>query len=232
MPRPARGERGLPGGALSWRGARCEVQGPDPGAVAQGARLGGHDRGRRRARAGLRGRSGEAVSDPVGVDGADAPLRPARGRVPGPLLRPRDRLRALLPRLRPPARADRRLQRSRSRGSPLRRRRHLREAADRAAGQHDPRGRPEPPLDRRQGASRALRLGRRPRAGSLLSRPHLARARGVVLHARRQPRQLVRFARLGRGRSAPAWSARWSPTTGRRRASISGAHRPGPLAGV
>ena len=111
---------------------------PRPAArLARHDRLGGDDRRRDRDRARDQGVGREPVPDPVLVDGADAPLRPARERLRGALLRPRAREPLHLPLPRPEAGRDRRLRDAARRAAALRRRRHLRQAADRPARRPD-----------------------------------------------------------------------------------------------
>ena len=74
---------------------------------------------------------------PVLVDGADAPLRQAGERLRGALLRPRAREPLHLPLPRPEAGRDRRLRDAARRAAALRRRRDLRQAADRPARRPD-----------------------------------------------------------------------------------------------
>ena len=84
----------------------------------------------------------------------------------GVVLRPRDRVPPLLPLRLAQARADRRLRGAARRGLTVRRRRrHLRQAADRPPGRHDPRGR------------RGVRLGERA-SGSTSRTSPTSRARG------------------------------------------------------
>ena len=73
-------------------------------------RLGRHDRRRGRDRAARQGVRRQPVPDPVVVDGADAPLRPAGDRLRGALLRPGAREPVPLPPPRPASRRDHRLQ--------------------------------------------------------------------------------------------------------------------------
>ena len=160
-------------------------------------------------RARLRGGGREAVSHPVVVDGADAPLREARRVVRGALQRPRDRKPPRLPLRRSEARADRRLPGAEGR---VRHRRHVREAADRAAGRHRHRA-ARRRLDQRQARCTSPTSTRS--CATTSRRTWHVRARPLLLHGRR-PHALVRLARLGHACPARASSARCSSPTGRR----------------
>ena len=122
---------------------------PEPAAVRpRRARLGAHDRGRRPDRARAQGVGREPVPDPVLVDGAHAPLRPAGAGLRGGLQRPRPRL-PDLPRLRrPEPRRHRRLRDAASRPRQVRRGRDLRQATDRASRRDGQGGQARQHLDR------------------------------------------------------------------------------------
>ena len=132
------------GGAGGGAGARAALPQPRrpadsrPAArLARHHRLGGDDRRRDRDRARDQGVGRQPVPDPVLVDGADAPLRAARERLRGALLRPRAREPLHLPLPRPEAGRDRRLRDAARRAAALRRRRDVRQAADRPARRPD-----------------------------------------------------------------------------------------------
>ena len=105
-------------------------------------RLGRHDRRRRRDRAARQGLRRQPVPHPVVVDGADAALLPSppsaarRSRRPDRSLRPRSREPLPLPAARPAAGRDHRLRDAARSAAQVRRRRHVRQAPDRAARRH------------------------------------------------------------------------------------------------
>ena len=182
---------------------------PRPGAVEERPRLDAFDR--RRGGRRPRGESGgrQPVPGPVRLDGADAPLRAARGRLPRRSFGPRRRQPLHLPLPRPEARRDRRLRRTREDDPGVRRGRHVRQANRRPAG-GGRLGAKRRRVHRRPAARRALRRPSRPPDAAVASNPA-----GPLLHDGRQPQPFLRLARLGHRAARESRSARCSSPTGR-----------------